>query len=243
MTDLVVTPTYNERNNIRVLVEALFKLYPGVHVLVVDDNSPDGTAAVVRELQGHHPNLHLKERPGKLGLASAYLGAFKDALREYPDLRSVVTMDADLSHDPKEVAGMLEAIKDADLVIGSRYVRGGSVGNWTFARHLLSVSANWYVRAVTWSRVHDLTAGYCCYSAALLRQYDLDAVRSGGFAYQIEMKVGATRLGARIREIPITFASRVDGVSKISNNIIYEGLIVPGRFSPLARLFQAPRRG
>ncbi len=242
MTDFIITPTYNERNNIRTLVERIFTLYPSIHLLVVDDGSPDGTGAVVRELQQRYPNLHLKERPGKLGLASAYLGAFADILKQYPDVRSLTTMDADLSHDPEVVEQMLELIGEYDLVVGSRYVRGGSVGDWTFGRHMLSVFGNLYARIVTMSRVHDLTAGYCCYRAELLRRYDLEGTWASGFGYQMEMKIVARELGARIKEIPITFNSRIDGVSKISNHIVYEGLLVPWQFSPLARLFRAKKK-
>lgn len=233
--DFIITPTYNERNNIRVLIDKIFTLYSTIHVMVVDDNSPDETALVVKNLQQKYPNLHLKQRPGKLGLASAYLESFKDVLREYPSVRTIITMDADLSHDPSVVGIMLKEMKTYDLVLGSRYVKGGGVKNWAFWRKILSRGGNLYARIVTMSSIHDLTTGFHCYRAELLKRYDLDAVRAAGFGFLIEMKIIAERLGAKIKEVPIIFPGRTDGQSKLSNHIIYEGLIVPWRFSPLFR--------
>ncbi|MDP2593803.1 MAG: polyprenol monophosphomannose synthase [bacterium] len=240
--DWIITPTYNERNNIRVLVDKIFTLYPAIQVLVVDDNSPDGTGPVVKDLQKKYPNLHLKERGGKLGLASAYLGAFKDVLRDYPDVRAIITMDADLSHDPLVVGEMLQEIKVCDAVFGSRYVRGGGVQDWELWRRLLSWGGNVYARMVTGSRIHDLTGGFKCFRAELLRRYNLDEVCAEGYGHQIEIKVIAEQLNARIREIPITFRGRIEGESKISNSIIYEGLLLPWRFSPLLSIFTSRRR-
>lgn len=241
MTDFIIIPTYDERNNIRVLVDKIFALYPTIHILVVDDNSPDGTALVVQELQRTYPALHLKQRAGKLGLASAYLEAFKQVLQEYPEVRNIITMDADLSHDPAVISTMLEEMEQYDLVIGSRYIRGGGVRNWELSRRALSLGGNLYTRIVTMSPVHDLTAGFVCYSTALLRRYDFDSIKAAGYGYQMEMKITAERLGARIKETPIIFGPRVEGQSKISNHIIYEGLIVPWRFSPLFSLFRSKR--
>lgn len=237
-THFILVPTYNERNNIRVLVEKLFSLYPTIHVLVIDDSSPDGTADVVKEHQSAYPNLHLKQRSGKLGLASAYLGAFKDILRDYPDVQTITTMDADLSHDPSVIGTLHEEMRTHDLVLGSRYISGGSIGNWGLWRRFLSIGGNLYTRMVTRSRVRDLTGGFNCYSAQLLKRYDLDAIQAEGYGYQMEMKITAEHLGARIKEVPITFSDRTDGESKISNHIIYEGLIVPWRFSPLRAIFK-----
>lgn len=240
--DCVIIPTYNERGNIRTLTERLFSLYPDIHVLVVDDNSPDGTAGVVRELQERHRNLHLKERPGKQGLGSAYIAAFKEILGAYPELRSITTMDADLSHDPAVIAEMHKEIDRHDLVVGSRYITGGGVKNWELWRRLLSVGGNWYTRLVAMSPIRDLTAGFVCYRAELLKQYDLDSITAAGYGYQMQMKITAAELGARIKEIPILFGPRVEGQSKISNHIIYEGIIVPWRFSPLLRFFGSKRQ-
>lgn len=239
--DFIITPTYNERNNIRTLVEKIFTLYPTIHVLVVDDNSPDGTAEVVRDLQEIYPNLHLKQRPGKLGLASAYLESFKDVLQKYPNISTVITMDADLSHDPTVVGTMLKEIKIHDLVLGSRYVSGGGVRNWAFWRRFLSRGGNFYARLVTMSSIHDLTTGFHCYRAELLKRYNLDTIEATGFAFLIEMKITAERLGAKIKETPIIFPGRTDGQSKLSNHIIYEGLILPWRFSPIFSFFSSKR--
>jgi dolichol-phosphate mannosyltransferase len=151
-------------------------------------------------------------------------------------------MDADLSHDPAVVSTMLIEAKSYDLVLGSRYIPGGGIGNWGLWRRFLSIGGNLYTRLVTMSRVHDLTGGFNCYSAALLRRYDLDAVRAEGYGYQMEMKIIAEHLGASIKEIPILFSERTDGQSKISNRIIYEGLIVPWRFSPLFFVTSYPRK-
>ncbi len=239
--DFIITPTYNECNNIRNLVDKIFTLYPTIHILVVDDNSPDGTALVVKDLQHKYPNLHLKQRAGKLGLASAYLESFKDVLRDHPYVRAIITMDADLSHDPVVISAMLREIRDYDLVIGSRYTKGGGVENWELWRRLLSRGGNFYARLVTMSSIRDLTAGFNCYRTELLKSYDLDAVRAVGFGFQMEIKMIARHLGARIKEIPITFPRRTNGQSKISNHIIYEGLIVPWYFSPLFSVFRSKR--
>lgn len=227
--NLIITPTYNERGNIKILIEKIFALYPAIHVLVVDDNSPDGTALLAKELMLKYPNLHLKERSGKLGLASAYLQSMKSVLEEFPDIRSIITMDADLSHDPIAIKTMLEEIKNYDLVIGSRYIKGGGIPDWELRRRLLSRLGNLYARIVTRSRINDLTGGFNCYRSELLKRYDLDRVKATGYGFQIEMKIIAERLGARIKEMPIIFSRREEGQSKISNNIIYEGLILPWR--------------
>lgn len=240
--DFIITPTYNECKNIRTLIEKIFTLYPTIYILVVDDNSPDGTAEVVKDLQKKYQNLHLKQRPSKLGLASAYLESFKDVLRDYPDVRTIITMDADLSHDPAVVGTMLKEIENHDLVLGSRYIKGGGVKNWALWRRILSRGGNLYARIVTMSSIHDLTTGFHAYRAELLKRYDLDAIKATGFAFLIEMKVTAERLGARIKETPIIFSGREDGQSKLSNNIIYEGLIVPWSFFPLLQIFRHRRR-
>jgi len=242
MIDFIITPTYNERNNIRTLVEKIFTLYPTIHVLVVDDNSPDGTAAVVKELKLKYPNLHLKQRASKLGLASAYLESFNDVLSEYHNVRAIITMDADLSHDPAVIGTMLKEIENYNLVLGSRYVKGGGVKNWALWRRILSRGGNLYARIVTRSGIRDLTTGFHCYRAELLKRYDLDAIKATGFAFVMEMKITAEHLGAKIKEVPIIFPGRTDGQSKLSNNIIYEGLIVPWRFSPLFSIFRLKRK-
>lgn len=225
--DFIITPTYNESKNISILIEKLFFLYPTIHVLVVDDHSPDGTAKVVRDLQQKYPNLHLKERQGKLGLASAYLEAIQDVLREYPSVRSITTMDADLSHNPRTIAQMFEELEKYDLVLGSRYIDGGGVTDWEWWRNMLSKFGNIYARFITRSKIHDLTTGFGCYRAELLRHYELDAICGQGFAFLMEMKIVAESMGAKVKEVPIIFPGRINGVSKLNNNIIYEGLIMP----------------
>lgn len=242
MRDYLIIPTYNERGNIANLLERVFALYPALHVLVVDDGSPDGTGALVKELQQKYPNLELKERSGKLGLASAYLGAMKEVLATHQDLHAIVSMDADFSHDPAAIKELLAGLASADLVVGSRYIPGGAIPDWSLYRRALSWGGNLYARLVTLSKVHDLTGGFNCYSAALLRQYDLENMGASGYGFQIEMKIVARNLGARIREIPIIFRDRTEGVSKISNRIIYEGLILPWRFSPLAAMLSRKAR-
>lgn len=237
--DFIITPTYNERNNIRTLIDRVFALHPDINILVVDDNSPDKTALVVKELQQKYPNLHLKERSGKLGLASAYLEAMQEILRDYPNVRTIITMDADLSHDPAVLSTMLKEIKNYDLVLGSRYIKGGGVRNWVLWRRILSRGGNLYARIVTLSSLHDLTTGFHAYRADLLKKYNLAKIEAAGFAFLIEMKVTAERLGAKIKEVPIIFPGRTDGQSKLSNHIIYEGLFTPWRFSPLLELFKS----
>ncbi|MDO8470172.1 MAG: polyprenol monophosphomannose synthase [bacterium] len=226
MRDVIIIPTYNERENIVRLVPILFNLYPSIYILVIDDNSPDGTASAVRELMRSYPRLALRVRSGKFGLGSAYIEAMRDVLRTN-DVWAVVTMDADFSHDPKTIAVMLRALESHDIVIGSRYVVGGSVVAWNFWRRMLSRWGNRYARTVIRVPVRDMTTGFHCFRGELLRRYDFDAISSTGFAFLMEMKIGAHILGARITEIPITFAGRTHGVSKLSNRIIYEGLIVP----------------
>ncbi|MDP2642165.1 MAG: polyprenol monophosphomannose synthase [bacterium] len=237
--DWIITPTYNERNNIRKLIDQIFVLYPAINVLVVDDNSPDGTALVVKEIQAKYPRLHLKERAGKLGLASAYLESIQEILDKHSDVRNITTMDADLSHNRKVVGTMLKELEIYDLVLGSRYIKGGGVKNWELWRRILSRGGNFYACMVTMSSVRDLTTGFHCYRATLLRLYDLKAIKATGFGFLMEMKIVAERLGARIKETPIIFPGRTDGQSKLSNHIIYEGLMVPWRFSPLVHYFLA----
>jgi len=242
MRDYIITPTYNECNNIVRLVEQIFTLYPEIHVLVVDDNSPDGTAQVVKTLQQKYPNLHLKQRPGKLGLSSAYIEAMKEILAEFQDIRSIITMDADLSHDPAVIGTMLKAIGSYDLVIGSRYIKGGGVKNWELWRVFLSRGGNFYARMVTMSSLHDLTTGFHCFRGDLLRRYDLETLKATGFAFLMEIKVIAEKLGAKILEVPIIFPGRTDGQSKLSNHIIKEGLILPWKLSPIASFFRSKRK-
>jgi|TARA_B100000401_G_scaffold96751_1_gene62157 dolichol-phosphate mannosyltransferase len=222
MKTLIISPTYNEIKNIKSLVKQVFDLDPGYHLLIVDDNSPDGTALKVKELQSTYPNLHLEERPGKAGLGTAYLFGFKWALENNYD--HIVQMDADLSHDPNDVPRLVSRLKDHDLVIGSRYVNGVSVVNWPIRRLILSYGANMYSRFITGMPINDGTGGFKAWRGTLLNDIELKKVRSQGYSFQIEMNFRSWRLGARIKEEPIIFVDRTIGESKMSKSIMYEAI-------------------
>jgi len=217
---IVCIPTYNERENILRIVDAVHEVLPDVHILVIDDGSPDGTAALVQDRQQTDARIHLIEREGKLGLGTAYCRGFAYAIEH--DFAIVYQMDADFSHNPKDLARFAEAIQDNDLVIGSRYKQGVNVINWPMSRLLLSWFANLYTRIITGMPIADATGGFKCFRADILKQIDLAAIKSNGYAFQIEMNYKAWRLGARIIELPIVFTDRVQGVSKMSKNIVYE---------------------
>ncbi|MGE5392516.1 MAG: protein O-mannosyl-transferase family [Candidatus Saccharibacteria bacterium] len=223
---MIVIPTYNERRNIRELMERLRKVLPKDPVLFVDDNSPDGTAQEIRELMKTDPNMRLMVRQGKQGLGSAYREGFKEAIAD-PGVDYVVEMDADLSHAPEALPGMLAALKDSDAVIGSRYVQGGRTENWNFWRRLISRAGNWYARILSGNFAHDLTAGLVAYRKEALKRIDLESIRSDGYAFQIELKALLYRSGCRIREVPITFSERRVGESKFSSGIFGEGMSLP----------------
>ncbi|GEP98873.1 polyprenol monophosphomannose synthase [Chitinophaga cymbidii] len=226
MEKLVIIPTYNEKDNIRQIIDAVFSLQQGFHILIVDDGSPDGTGNIVRELQAQHPGeLFLEERSGKLGLGTAYIHGFKWALqRQYA---YITEMDADFSHNPKDLIRLHHACAQdgADVAVGSRYVNGGKTENWPWDRALLSYGASIYVRLITWIPVKDATAGFVCYKREVLEKMDLDAIKFVGYAFQIEMKFTAWKLGFRIQEVPITFIDRKEGYSKMSKGIVKEGIL------------------
>ena len=222
MKTLIISPTYNEIKNIKSLVKQVFDLDPGYHLLIVDDNSPDGTALKVKELQSTYPNLHLEERPGKAGLGTAYLFGFKWALENNYD--HIVQMDADLSHDPNDVPRLVSRLKDHDLVIGSRYVNGVSVVNWPIRRLILSYGANMYSRFITGMPINDGTGGFKAWRGTLLNDIELKKLRSQGYSFQIERKFRSWRHGARIKEEPIIFVDRTIGESKMSKSIMYEAI-------------------
>jgi dolichol-phosphate mannosyltransferase len=217
---LVITPTYNEAINIPVLVPKVLRQSTDIEILVIDDNSPDGTAAIVKNLQKTNPRVHLIERPRKMGLGTAYVVGFKYAIERKYDY--VFEMDADFSHNPKELLNFLLKIQEYDLVIGSRYIRGVSVVYWPFRRLLLSYSANLYTRIITGLPVKDATSGFKCYRREVLESIDLDEIRSNGYAFQIEMNFKVWKKGFRLCEIPIIFVDRDKGESKMSKNIVYE---------------------
>lgn len=223
---LVIIPTYNEKENIRDIVTHVLGLTPAFHVLVVDDGSPDGTADIVREVQAERPGrVHLLERPGKLGLGTAYIKGFKWALEHGYDY--IFEMDADFSHDPDDLLRLYAACAEggADMSVGSRYVKGGKVSDWAWDRVILSRGASLYVRLVLWLNVRDTTAGFVCYRAATLRALPLDEIRFIGYAFQIEMKYRVKLAGFRIQEVPIIFKDRVKGKSKMSANIFREAFL------------------
>jgi dolichol-phosphate mannosyltransferase len=223
---LVVIPTYNERENINSIVDVVFGLRQGYHILVVDDSSPDGTGNMVRALQKKYPGqIFLEERKGKLGLGTAYIHGFKWAIAN--GYRYIFEMDADFSHNPHDLERLYHACKyeGADLAVGSRYVKGGKVDNWPWNRNMLSKGGALYTRLVTWMPVKDPTAGFMCYSREVLSTINLDEVTFVGYAFQIEMKFAAWKLGFRIKEVPITFIDRKLGVSKMHKGIIKEGIL------------------
>lgn len=219
---LVVVPTYNERINVPQIVPAILSQDPHVHVLVVDDNSPDGTGELADQLAAENPRVHVLHRGRKEGLGKAYLAGFRWALDCGYDL--IFEMDADFSHDPRFLPTFLDAIQDADLVIGSRYKSGVNVINWPISRLLLSIGANQYARLVTGLPLTDSTGGFKCFRRRVLEAIPLERVRSNGYAFQIEMSFLAWRKGFRIREIPIVFTDRVEGQSKMNGKIVREAV-------------------
>ena len=230
--NLVIIPTYNEKENIIKIIDAVFALSMPFHILIVDDGSPDGTAQLVKNQQNkYYAKLHILERTGKLGLGTAYIAGFKWGLEKGYDY--ICEMDADFSHNPNDLMRLVAACTCppnkntegvADMSVGSRYVEGGDVKNWSWDRILLSFGASLYVRCVTWMWVKDPTAGFVCYSKKVLETIDLDKIRFIGYAFQIEMKFAAHSLGFKIKEVPIKFVDRVEGVSKMNMSIFSEGI-------------------
>lgn len=227
---LVIIPTYNEKENIQKIIEAIFALPQAFHVLIIDDGSPDGTAQIVQNLQTtRYPNsLFLVQRTGKQGLGTAYICGFKWALEPKNSAYTFIfEMDADFSHAPPDLLRLREACinKNADVAVGSRYVKGGSVKNWPLDRVLLSKYASVYARLVTFMPIHDTTAGFVCYTRRALNTLDLNKIRFVGYAFQIEMKYAMWQLGFKVAEVPIVFTDRQEGNSKMSGNIIKEAVM------------------
>jgi len=235
MKALVIIPTYDEASNIRRIVPAVLEQGEDLHVLVVDDNSPDGTGQIVDEMATEDSRIHCLHREGKGGLGSAYIAGFQHALAN-TDAQFVFEMDADFSHDPATIPRFLDAIEEADLVVGSRYLDGITVMNWPLSRLILSVAANIYASLVTGVPLKDCTGGFKCFRRETLPALPLERVRSDGYAFQIELNYHAHRQGLRIKEIPIVFTDRVEGISKMSHRIIWEAVwmvwrlrLFPGR--------------
>lgn len=226
MEKIVIIPTYNEKENIEAILRAIYNLRQDFHVLVIDDGSPDGTADIVRSLQPQfHGAVFLEERRGKLGLGTAYIHGFKWAIaRGY---QYIFEMDADFSHNPADLPRLYEACSTggADVAVGSRYVKGGGLVNWPRNRIFLSRGASLYTRLILWMPVNDSTAGFVCYRRKVLESINLDEIHFVGYAFQIEMKFAAWKLGFRIKEVPIIFQDRTYGDSKMSKGIVKEGIL------------------
>lgn len=221
---LVVIPTYNEIENVTDIINAVINLSDRFQVLIVDDNSPDRTAEAVKSHKLFDKRLHLIQRPGKLGLGTAYIEGFKFGLEN--KYQYIFEMDADFSHNPSDLLRLLNACENEhyDIAIGSRYVKNGGISNWNKYRLFLSFSASLYVRMVTWMNVKDPTAGFICYKSAVLNSMDLNKINFTGYAFQIQMKYYAHKLGFKWKEVPIVFSDRIKGQSKMSANIVKEAI-------------------
>jgi dolichol-phosphate mannosyltransferase len=239
LDSMVVIPTYNERENIGKLIPVVLEQDAGIHILVVDDASPDGTADLVKTMQKENDRIHLILRSGKMGLGSAYREGFGYALESGAEY--ILEMDADFSHDPHQIPRFLDEIQQYDLVIGSRYLRGVNVVNWPISRLLLSYFANMYARIITGIPVRDCTGGYKCFRRKTLEAIDLSRIHSDGYAFQIEMNYHCWKAKFRIREISIVFTDRIDGISKMSHKIIFEAvwMVWVLRFPSLRNLFRS----
>lgn len=226
MEKIIIIPTYNEKENVGKILHAIFSLNQSYHVLIIDDGSPDGTAAIVRELQTVYPNqLFLEERSGKLGLGTAYIHGFKWSIES--GYQFIFEMDADFSHRPIDLENLFHACKyeGADVAVGSRYVLGGKIENWPLDRRFYSKGGAIYTKMITWMPVNDPTAGFICYKREVLQTINFDQIKFVGYAFQIEMKFASWKLGFKIKEVPITFSDRINGTSKMSKGILKEGVI------------------
>lgn len=239
MKTLIIIPTYNEVENLPSLLKEIFSYAPETDILIVDDNSPDGTGKLADKIHDENPQVYVLHRPGKMGLGTAYIAGFKYAIEHNYDV--AFEMDADFSHDPRYLPDFLKAIESADLVIGSRYIPGGDTPDWAPLRRLISGSGNIFARFMLGIPVHDCTAGYRCYRREVLKAIDLDSIQSQGYAFQIELVHRVRRLGFKIKETPIVFKDRRVGKSKMSRKIVIEGFtyVLRARFSRQPRL-QAP---
>lgn len=224
-TSVVIIPTYNEKENIERMIRTVFDLPRPFHLLIVDDGSPDGTGQIIKDLQNEFPGkLHIEEREGKQGLGTAYIHGFRWALKN--GYEYVFEMDADFSHNPADLVRLLEACEgDGDMSIGSRYCKGGKVADWPIGRWMMSYFASFYVRTILWMNIKDTTAGFKCYTRKVLEKIDLDNIQFVGYAFQIEMKYTAYKLGYKIVEVPITFKDRELGQSKMSMSIFKEAFV------------------
>jgi len=221
---IVIIPTYNESDNISSIIDAIMKVKPDIHILVVDDNSPDGTGAIVKAKMDQSDQIHLIERPEKNGLGTAYVEGFRYSLEHEFD--AIFEMDADFSHNPEDIPRFLEELNGHDLVIGSRYIKGVNVVNWPLSRLMLSYFANLYTQVITGLPVKDATGGFKCFKASKLKELRLSEVKTNGYGFQIEMNFRMWKAGAKIKEIPIIFIDRRSGVSKMNKKIIWEAIFL-----------------
>ena len=226
MKNIIVLPTYNEKENVALLVKEIFLSLPDIDIMVVDDNSPDGTAAEVENLMIQYANLSILKRPIKDGLGRAYIDGFKKLLVS-EDIENVITMDSDFSHNPKYLPIMLEEAKSHDLVVGSRYIKGGGITNWELWRRFLSKGGNFYVGMLLGKKINDWSSGFNCIRISALRKINLDGIEFYGYAFLSCLKYFLVKAGAQAKEIPIIFEERRKGKSKMSGSIIREGLIAP----------------
>lgn len=223
---LIIIPTYNEKENIISLVSAIFENFFGISILVVDDNSPDGTAQVVRGLQNKFPRLILHQRFADRGFGKSYIDGFKKAASE-EQYEKIVMMDADFSHNPEEIPKMIEKLPDYDVIIGSRYVKGGRIENWNWKRRFLSRFANFYARIILGMPIKDMTAGFMCFRKNILEDIDLNSIKSEGYAFLVELKYEMFKKGYKTFEHPIIFKERREGQSKMSFKNIWEAVFIP----------------
>jgi len=224
MRMIVVIPTYNELENIQKLIPMLLDLNQDLEVLVVDDNSPDGTGNYVEQLSFENNRVHVLKRKGKMGLGTAYIEGFKWVLQQKPEFDYIFQMDADFSHEPLKILEFIDALKDYDVVIGSRYLNGVSVVNWPIKRLILSYFANWYARTLTGLKIRDCTGGFKGFRRKVLEHLPFEYITSDGYAFQIEVNYYAQKLGFKMIEIPIIFVDRHSGTSKLSRRIVYEAV-------------------
>lgn len=242
---LIIIPTYNERENIPALAREIFKHVPGAHVLVIDDNSPDGTADAAAELFKDNPNFAVLRREGPRGLGRSYVDGYRKALGE--GYARLIQMDADFSHDPQSIPALVEASKQADVVVGSRYCPGGGIGNWPLHRRLLSRFANRYVSAIVGLRCRDSTSGFRCYNRRALELVLDGKIVAEGYAFLVESMYRINEAGLDLTEVPITFIDRREGQSKISRRVIFESVLLPWRLRfmrgtrPGAQLMRQPQ--
>lgn len=223
---IVIVPTYNEKENIKSLVEKIFSLSPDIHILVVDDNSPDETGSIVEGLQTRFPRLALHQRLNDRGFGKSYIDGFKKVVNNEQS-ETIVMMDADFSHEPKEIPEMVKKLSECDVVIGSRYIKGGRIENWNLRRRLLSRFANFYVRTILRLPIKDTTTGFMCFKKDILKKIDLDSIKSEGYAFLVELKYRMLESGFKITEHPIVFTERREGQSKMSFKNIWEAIWLP----------------